>query len=197
MSPPKRYFSLVYIDPYSSQSSSSSSAAAAAAASASSSPSPLPSSPPSSSPSPSPSHHHHHHHHRHHHHHHHHHVTLAFCDKIIYSERIFSVNQDWGMVWVVHISHPPQAWLLNLPAGFKLSAANMVNNINDMQDLTFSNLAWIQMDHSPSQAFKTCTWKSSCLNTDHFITILFAIVLVWIATKQTVGTNVKRLAYCK
>ena len=75
--------------------------------------------------------------------------------------------------------------------------ANMVNINLGMEVLNISILVWIQLNHicHPFYRMPPKHWRHRLeveySNKDQLIPTLFAIVLVWIATKQTIGTNFK------
>ena len=98
------------------------------------------------------------------------------------------------MVESFHFSYQPQAWLLrNLHVGFKLSAANMISNINDMQVFNIPNLAWMQLDHSPSLCHKPSRHGPGSLmfahRSIHTHPFCHSSCLNY---HKTVGTNVKK-----
>ena len=107
-----------------------------------------------------------------------------------------SVDQYWGLVWVFHSNINVRHYCWRIFLCFKLAAANLVNNTNDMQ--VFKIIISCMDTTGPLTIyFITCLQDMDlialCLHTDQFIPILVAIALVWIATKQTVGNNAKKI----
>ena len=108
-------------------------------------------------------------------------------------KRLLSVYQDWGQLSDFFFSCQHQAWIDAL----FFVVANMVKINLGMEVL---NIFHYCMDTTEPfvTPFIACLprhWRHQLeveySNKDQLIPTLFAIVLVWIATKQTIGTNFK------